>query len=56
MTLSWEGICMLDDSLDFVVVVREWLGSEPSCAPYRLSFRLQGPYMTCPGEEVPESW
>jgi hypothetical protein len=51
MTLSWEGICMLDDTLDFVVVVQEWPGSEPSCAPYTISFTMYGPDEICPGDD-----
>jgi hypothetical protein len=49
MTVQWEGICMLDDSLDFAVLVRERSGSSPTCEPYTLRMRLEGPDDVCPG-------
>jgi hypothetical protein len=48
MVLEWTGICMLDDSLDFVVEVRARPGSIPACDPYTLSFWLDGPTEVCP--------
>ena len=48
MTLEWEGVCMLDDSVDFVVSVRPRPGSATTCEPYTLGFYLDGPVGTCP--------
>ncbi len=53
MVLSWEGVCMLDDTLDFVVALRERPSSPSSCASYRLSFSMEGPYTVCPEDEYP---
>ena len=49
MIVQWEGICMLDDSIDFVVRVRARPGSAASCESYGLSFGLEGPEDICPG-------
>jgi hypothetical protein len=49
MIVQWEGICMLDDSIDFVVLVHARAGSPASCEPYGLRLRLEGPVDVCPG-------
>jgi len=49
MIVQWEGICMLDDSIDFVVLVDARAGSPASCEPYGLRMRLEGPEDVCPG-------
>ncbi len=49
MAVQWEGICMLDDSIDFVVRVRARDGSPASCEPYTLRLGLEGPRDVCPG-------
>jgi hypothetical protein len=49
LVIEWEGVCMLEDSLDFVVAVKPGPAGASACEEYVLSFRLDGPVDVCPG-------